>query len=242
MTGYILCTAPRSGSTLLCRMLAAAGAGDPESVFNGDSLEIWGKRLGLAPASDELAYARAIFAAAFKAGQGGTPIFALRAQRHSFPLFQHWLGQLYPEVPSDTKRLAQAFGPLRYVYLRRQDKLWQAISYVKAKQSGLFHRNSDGTDYERFAPESALHFDAARIAATMAEYKSYDRDWETWFSAEGITPLSLTYEDLSEDPTGTLRQVLHFLDLDPQRAETIELPVQKLADAVTEDWVARMGQ
>ncbi|MEM7269766.1 MAG: Stf0 family sulfotransferase, partial [Pseudomonadota bacterium] len=39
---YVICTSPRSGSTLLCSLLKASGvAGAPESLFHEPSVEAW---------------------------------------------------------------------------------------------------------------------------------------------------------------------------------------------------------
>jgi LPS sulfotransferase NodH len=44
---YVICTSPRSGSTLLCKMLTSTGAaGKPDSYFFGTSLEEWLDDLG----------------------------------------------------------------------------------------------------------------------------------------------------------------------------------------------------
>ena len=45
---YLICTSPRSGSTLLCRLLQQAGtAGVPNSHFHVPSLEAWLGSYGL---------------------------------------------------------------------------------------------------------------------------------------------------------------------------------------------------
>lgn len=55
----------------------------------------------------------------------------------------------------------------------------------------------------------------------MAAQEVLDAAWERWFQEEGLTPLRLTYEALSEDPKRVLAQVLSALDLDPERARSV---------------------
>ncbi|MEL6981932.1 MAG: Stf0 family sulfotransferase, partial [Actinomycetota bacterium] len=45
---YVICTSPRSGSTLLCTLLASTGvAGNPDSWFHRPSLDDWARGLGV---------------------------------------------------------------------------------------------------------------------------------------------------------------------------------------------------
>ncbi|MEO0372779.1 MAG: Stf0 family sulfotransferase, partial [Pseudomonadota bacterium] len=47
--GYIICTTPRSGSTMLCRMLAATDRmGVPDSYFRKEDLVEWATEWGIA--------------------------------------------------------------------------------------------------------------------------------------------------------------------------------------------------
>ncbi|HUS54703.1 MAG TPA: Stf0 family sulfotransferase, partial [Thermohalobaculum sp.] len=47
---YVICTSPRSGSTLLCKLLAATGVtGNPESYFHRPSISDWLGYFDLAP-------------------------------------------------------------------------------------------------------------------------------------------------------------------------------------------------
>ena len=71
---YVICTAPRSGSTLLCGLLAATHvAGDPDSHFHATSRDAWLADYGLTrddDASDQQTL-RAIFDAAMARGDDG---------------------------------------------------------------------------------------------------------------------------------------------------------------------------
>lgn len=84
-----------------------------------------------------------MFAAALFRGRAGGALFALRLQRHSVPFFSAQLARLYPDPSTDLARLTAAFGRLRFIHLSRGDKLAQAVSYVKAQQTGLWHRGAD---------------------------------------------------------------------------------------------------
>ncbi|MEO0819052.1 MAG: Stf0 family sulfotransferase [Pseudomonadota bacterium] len=241
---YVICTAPRSGSTLLCKLLAATGvAGNPGSWFHEPSVEAWQARFGLSPAPGmaEQAVLASVFRAAIAKGSRGAGPFGLRLQRHSVDFFLGRLAALRPEIAGDAARIRAVFGKTRYIHLTRSDKLRQAVSYVKARQSGLWHAAPDGTELERLAPPREPAYDAAALMACFDEMTAYDRGWEGWFEREGIAPLRLSYDALAADPLAVLRATLTGLGLDPAAARGVVPAVAKLADSTNEAWAARLA-
>jgi len=239
---YVICTSPRSGSTLLCRLLAATGvAGNPESYFHRPSLQDWLAEFGITPdaGASEREALDLIFQAAITEGRGETGIFGLRLQRHSFDFFTRKLDVLHPARSSDIHRFQAAFQRTLFVHLTRHDKIEQAVSYVKAQQSGLWHLAPDGTELERLSPLREPIYDDAEIRACFETMTAHDRDWEHWFETEAIEPLRLSYEAIAAEPLGTLRRVLERLGVDPEAANGIRPSVRKLADGASHDWVTR---
>jgi len=239
---YVICTAPRSGSTMLCSLLAATGvAGKPASYFHEPSVAEWLEDLGLSadPAAEARAQVATAFEAALRAGRGGGAMFGLRLQGHSLGFFRSQLAVLHPEAATDVARLRRAFGVIRFIYLRRADKLDQAVSYLKAEQTGLWHVAPDGSELERLAPHREPAYDREKIAGTVATMEGYDRAWEDWFANEGIAPLRIAYDELSADPSDVLRRVLADLGLDPAAAEGVSPGVRKLSDGTNRDWAER---
>jgi len=239
---YMICTAPRSGSTLLCRMLAATGvAGKPESYFFGTSLESWLEDLDIKP--EELAGEAEIIAAAFdvamREGRAGTGMLGLRMQGHSFGFFLEKLAVLHPSVPGVRERIQAAFGTTLFVHLSRGDKVEQAVSYLRAQETGLWHVAPDGTAVEQTAPRRKPGYDRDAIAAAVEEMTGQDRAWAAWFGEQGIEPLRLTYEELSADPSRILGRVLDALGIDSALAAGMAPALRKLADDTNEDWIAR---
>ena len=152
---YVICTTPRSGSTLLCELLAATGvAGRPGSHFHVPSLEGWLEDYGLNERrfSSRREALRTVLIAARTRGTGDTGVFGLRMQRGSLGYFLQQLDALHPDLTSDVERIGAAFGLTVFVHLSRPDRLGQAISRVRAEQTGLWHRRADGTELERLAP------------------------------------------------------------------------------------------
>lgn len=233
---YFICTSPRSGSTLLCTLLRDTGvAGDPKSYFHRPTLEAWRAGLDL-PADTPLAD---IIETARIAGRGATTLFGLRLQRHSAAFFLDQLRALHPNLPTDAARVEATFGRTRYIHLTRQDKVAQAVSLIRAEQSGLWHRNADGSELERTAPPEALHYDHDAIADQVAEFERFDAEWTAWFADQNITPLVITYDDLSRDPGVELKRALTHLGLPQSHAAPVTPAVAKLADDTNRAWIER---
>ncbi len=239
---YVICTSPRSGSTLLCSLLAATGrAGDPDSHFHTPSRAAWLKNYDLKAEAfaDERALLTALFDAGRAAGSGDTALFGLRLQRESAPYFFQQLALLHPEVPSDRDRFRTTFGETFFIHLTRGDKLGQAISLIKAMQTGLWHKAPDGTELERLSEPQDPEYDAGKIAHHLAELTGFDKAWMTWFADEGIDPLRVSYEELSADPSAVLARILEGLELDSAIAQAVRPGVAKLSDATSQEWRRR---
>ena len=233
---YILCTTPRSGSTFLCGLLRKTGcAGDPQSYFHRPSLADW--RDGLHLAAD--CNLKSIFDQARHVGSGNSDIFGLRLQRHSFDFWMTQLTALHPEQSSDVGRIEKAFGTTAFIHLTRQDKIAQAVSLVRAAQSGLWHRNADGSELERLKPSQELHYDRAAISREMAELTAFDHAWRDWFETENITPINIDYETLAAAPADTIHQIFDHLGLDVNQVQNLEPPTAQLADDINLEWARK---
>ena len=239
---YVICTSPRSGSTLLCKLLAETSvAGVPESYFHRPSMSSWLNAFELTVKDDatEQDIIRSIVRSAIAKGRRDDGLFGLRLQRHSAKYLIEKLGVLHPECLSVADRFHAAFGNTAFVHLSRGDKVEQAVSHVKAEQTGLWHIAPDGTELERQSPPTAPSYDADRILARLVELSNYDQQWVEWFAMEKLDPIQVTYENLSARPIETLAGLLNQLGLDGGAAAGIVPSVAKLADGVNRDWVAR---
>ena len=236
---YILCTSPRSGSTMLCSLLAATGcAGRPASYFHEPDVRHWLKHLNLnVPATAGRAedYALA-FSTAMRTGDDHGGVFGLRLQRHSFEPFMGGVRLQGAERLSDRAAIEKVFGKTVFIHLTRQDKLGQAISYVKADQTGLWHQAPDGTEIERLSAPKDPAYDGRLLKRQVDVFLENDRAWEDWFQAQQIAPTRIEYKDLSENPKRSVAQVLQAIGQSPEHAAQITPKTAKLADKVNAAW------
>jgi len=239
---YIVCATPRCGTTLLCDLLADTGvAGRPDSFFRHQSIPWWADYLNVSVANwgDEYKFDQSYLSAVLLEGTGGTQVFGMRLMWESVGDLSIGLESLYPGLPSDSARFQSAFGPPVYVYLSREDKVAQAVSRLKAEQTGLWHVDADGTERERVKQGQAPVYDALGLAEQVTKLEEEDAAWANWFSRQGIEPLRITYEMLSAGPKAVVATVLSALGLDPAIAGTVEPRTMKLADNESRKWAAR---
>lgn len=239
---YIICGTPRTGSTLLCGLLASTRvAGSPDSYFMRNLDPIWAeqwklpKREGRSEAEYSAAYLRAVIAA----GKGDTDVFGLRLMRENLADLTAMIDRVFPDRGSDKDRLEAAFGSILYVHLAREDKLAQAVSLVKAEQTGLWHIAPDGSEIERLSSPREPEYDFDRIAAELKTLEDYDAAWTTWFDQQRITPLRIGYESLSADPASAVKNICEALRVSAPAADHLQPGVGKLANAVSEEWMRR---
>ncbi|MEM6309590.1 MAG: Stf0 family sulfotransferase [Pseudomonadota bacterium] len=236
---YVLCTTPRSGSTMLCHMLRATGiAGHPESWFHQPSVESWRAALGLGPGTR----VKQVIVAAIGAGRAESDIFGLRVQRGSFDFLQEQLADLYPAAQTDLDRLEAAFGRVKFIYLSREDRVAQAVSLVRADQTGLWHRRADGRELERLAVHKDPVFDRIAIANALDHVNGLNDAWDRWFAAQDLSPLRIIYERLATEPQRVLAEVLEKLGLVGKVAAETPVGTARLADDISEDWINRFSR
>jgi LPS sulfotransferase NodH len=237
---YIICTSPRSGSTLLCKLLEkTALVGVPESYFHQPSLASWAAGVGLAGSGAERI--SDIIDAINTVGRGQSDLFGLRLQRHSFAFFMGQLGRLHPDLHTDAARLSAVFGRVRYIHLTRENKLDQAISVVKAQQTGLWHIAPDGHEIERLSSPAPLVYDGYAIATKKAAFEAADEEWTAWFEQQNMSPLRITYSELAQAPREILAHVLSDLGCDPRVAYDISVSTAKLANETSREWAKRFA-
>lgn len=129
-------------------------------------------------------------------------------------------GLLPPEgqaLPLDTppelyKAMAEVLAPIfpnaTYVHLERRDVLRMAVSGLRAVQTQVW-RQIPGVDHKQAA--QAATYDRERLLNIMAHGQHSHRHWRNYFAANGVTPLAVRYEELDRDYEGTVSRLLQAL-------------------------------
>jgi LPS sulfotransferase NodH len=236
----VVSATPRSGSTLLCALLAGTGvAGRPEEYFEC----LW--RTGaprqpreyfagvedpdllalLAPTQPGEADRSDPFPSALERGTTGNGVFGAKLMwAHLLDLAERL------ERPADPALLRERLPELRYVHVTRGDKVAQAVSLWRAVQTLAWRADEDGQQHEPV-------YHGGAIAHLVAELTEQDDAWRAWFAANGIEPLTIAYESLADDATAPVAAVLEHVGIGP--AEIPEPPLRRQGDDRSARWVER---
>lgn len=195
---------------MLCDLLAQAGvAGAPQSFFRPASVPQFVQQWNLPPEGD--AWGARYVEYVVRHASAGTGCVGLRIMWSDMGPFLERLHTLFPRSGSDTAVLAASLGIDRFVHLVREDRIAQAVSLVLAEQTGLWHRHADGTERQRSRPAQPPRYDFAQLDRAVGLLDAEARGWSAWFADRAVTPLRVTYEELADDLTATVRRVVDHI-------------------------------
>lgn len=123
-----------------------------------------------------------------------------------------------------------------FVYLERRDVVRQAVSAVVAAQTGMW-RSIPGVGRTEATGEAGYDYD--RILAMVAFARDSADHWAGYFAANAAAPLKVDYEQLVRDYAGTMGALLAALD---RPGEAPPQRMQRQSNATNEAMVLRFLQ
>jgi LPS sulfotransferase NodH len=256
---YLVCATQRSGSTLLCELLRAtevAGAPDeyfealrstgrprqPRQYFEDPSVAHIAARL---PETDpgepeEPGQFEGWFRYALQRGTTPNGVFGAKMMWNYFDDFRTRVSGL-PGLADVTfnEALERVLPNLRIVFVRRRDKVPQAVSLWKAIQTQQWRTDSEAADGHDDVPDTAeVRYDYDAIDFLLGQLHRWDANWEDWFHATGREPIRVFYEEFIASRAVTIGRVLDELGVDPPEPDDARR-MRRQADDVSRDWVSR---
>ena len=245
---FFICHTLRCGSTLLSDALSSTGvAGYPEEYFPERTSDGHVSVATVAALKDprtwQSDWTRSPFDECLdrvlRSGTSANGVFASKVKWTNIPYLGETLGTVDEQAGVTLAgHLDRLFPNLRYVWITRRDKVRQAVSLVKARQSAQWKamsasdRHSGRLDYSFHVVDTALR----RIVQEECA-------WEEFFTQAGVTPITVVYEDLIRNYESTVRRLLDDLEISLPSGYAFPAPrVHKQADAVSEEWVGRYRQ
>lgn len=238
---YFICGTPRTGSSLLLGLLDSTGvAGRPQAYFRAPDEALWADRWQISRTS-ERAFAYADYVrAARAAGTTGNGVFGAKLMWGTLDELVGKLGTVHPDLAGeDLALLNRAFGRTRFVHLRRDDVVAQAVSWLRAEQTNAWYVGGAGEISGARRDGRAPSFDLHRISGLTRTIGEHNAAWERWFASAGVRPHLVRYEELAADMAGTTRGILDFLGLDLLRGHAIVPRHQRQADELNDQWIER---
>lgn len=227
---YFICTSPRTGSSLLASSLASTGcAGRPDESFAlsfRDEVDR-SRELGV---RDYREYpARVIEDCTTDNGVFGTKIHAMQTMAFSMRI-----SDMKGQSIRSFRAAVETISPnVRYVLLKREAEVRQAISLYRAIMSGQWHAAAanDGAG----DAVQGVEFDQVGIKKCLMLVEACDNYWEQYFVTHEISPHRVSYEELSADYESTIRSILSFLGIDYE-GELQGPSHRRLADQRSAEW------
>jgi len=229
---YLICSVQRSASWLLCHALQdTGGLGVPAEYFHRGDEQFWRGRWG---ATTEEAFLQALRERPVTANGAWGSKMMWNYFADALARLRAWPHLGLPSDAADPDVLAAAFPGVRYVWLRRDDKLRQAISLWRAAATGQYAL----TDGQKTAPPPP--FDPDAIGRLMQWVEEGESGWRRWFAAHSIAPLEIVYEDMTRRLTTVVRELAVFLSVPlPQGLGPVHPRMRRQADHHTELLVER---
>jgi trehalose 2-sulfotransferase len=224
---YVICCVQRTGSWLLAHTLADTQyGGRPSDYFDEAERKYHTREWGL-PAGDLTAYVRVMR----KKATTPNGVLGSKMMWNDFD----WLQSSFCPPAERDPGLAfmqTAFPDPQFIWLRRQDKLRQGVSWWRAAVTDQWALRP-GQEPMQPAP------DLEQIIQLVQLAQQCEDGWRRWFTSTGIQPCEVVYEDLARDRLAVANRVLEFLRLPQLDAD--ELPparYRKQADSLTDRYVA----
>ncbi|MBI1326129.1 MAG: hypothetical protein GC136_00630 [Alphaproteobacteria bacterium] len=231
---YFICGTPRSGSTLLCALLKSSGvAGVPESYFRKQDELKWAEKFDLATAADFKTYLQGVI----KGGTTPNGMLGIRVMWGTMAEVVDNTRALAPAITGNDKAvLEHAFGPCKFLYLKRNDIVAQAVSLVRALQTDVWHVVDErGTPTAKTEPV----YNFEQIHGFVTEMEEHNKAWLEWFADNDITPYKIEYETYTQDPITGTKNVLDYLGVTLPEGKTLEAANKKLSDGLSKEWILR---
>jgi trehalose 2-sulfotransferase len=240
---YIICTSPRTGSTLLTEALKGTGrAGRPAEFFDTHAVneQYWVRALGI---RSDAEYVDKVLAA------GSTPngVFGCKLHWHQGRAFRdkliHALHGGSANMPAAALEafVRAKFGEPRYIWLRRRNRVAQGISYYRASTTGIW-RSLRGRGASGSALDQELPFDFAAIDQHVRMVEEFDLRWQAHFRQRRGEALVVIYEEFIRTFEATVRGVLGFLGIDDLDMPIVVPKLERQADPRSLAWEQRYLQ
>ena len=208
---YLLATTQRTGSHYFAHLLArTAWAGVPFEYLNPYrvALELQARQVAITPSAEA-----ELLREVRSRRTGSTGLFGVKAHWHS------WHGaQLRPGI-------GPLVMPTAIVFLSRRDRAAQARSLATAEQTGVWVDFGSAADRRgRRCGTPALT--AAQVADARRRLEAEYESWSDYLASWSGPVLSLTYEDLREDPAEAVRMTAEFFGA-PAAGDYRDLPMPR---------------
>lgn len=227
-TSYMICTTPRSGSTLLCDALRLTGvAGNPDEYFGPMHVPRWREQWGI---THPVEYLPKVLE------HGSTPngVFGVKIMKLYWANFLETLKQADgQDEPSEYQLISAALPNLRYIWITRRNKIRQGVSWARVMEGmpWVWH------EAEPYVPQKKPQFQFDLVDQFIAETVIHEAAWQEFFTKNEIKPYVVVYEDFLRSFEESMYSIFNFLGLkSPQNGRFNRPKLKQQADTLSDEW------
>lgn len=183
---YLICATPRTRSTVLCDLLVSSGVAGYPREYHEEHESLKGLDI-----THRKVYQKYISVSTSPNGICGIQV--MYKQKHIIEKFID-------------------FKKVKCIWLRRENKIKQAISLLKAAKRDCFHetnetRRNDDLDQIKITNDEIIY--------STFELTAQDMSWGYYFQENRISPLTIWYKELETETQqkDILKKVLAFLGI-----------------------------
>jgi len=210
---WAICTVARSGSSWLSQLVSSTGImGNPDEY-----LLAWRQQASQFGLSRSTSFSDYL---TFLLQQRSTSngVFAAKGSVEEMqPFFE-----FFPNAPC--------------VWLVRENKIEQAVSWHRAHDGGVWTRTTPA------AKHASFEFSVERFLYFYDEILRREAMWQEFFSRRKVPPLLLTYEQVCEAPLAAVQSIAAHVGLDASTVADVSSPLQIVRDNTNAAWIRRAEQ
>ena len=212
---YLICSTPRTGSTLLCRGLWDTSlAGAPHEYFHQKHMADFNVRWDTKNFEEYLSFLKK-----YRTSPNG--VFGAKTHYDQF---------IYLQSQVD---MSLAMPEVKYIYISRRDRVRQAVSLSKAI---LTKRWSSEGAVDSATPNPVYDFSHVHRGHRMI--LAQEANWEAFFAKQHIVPVRIIYEEFVGRYFEVIQEMLTYLGVGTISKEMIKAPqMKKQADLINAQWV-----
>jgi trehalose 2-sulfotransferase len=233
----VICALPRSGSTLLSYGLEDTGVvGRPREYFGMRVVRGYARQWGLPGDFTLCSFLRAMA----KVSMTSNGVSAVKIHHFDFVRMMERARAEFGGMLDERELLETCFPGARCIFIRRSDRVRQAISFTRALQTMKWEALRDDPAIGESIPADLSIERIDQFASVFAER---EKQWTNFFTRNGIPFCEVVYEDLASEYEATILRVLDFLEVAPLHGFSLGAPrTIKQSDDLTERAVARYAQ
>ena len=210
---YIICATPRCGSHLLAEALQTTGiAGKPDEYFLPNKHGQLQNEAGVIAERFGEKSLEEFRQLVLELGSSSNNVFGIILHgTYLQSIINNFQNMPHYQTLNTADLFAEIFHNPKYIWIQRRDKVRQAISWLKASETGIWSQFKGAEIGLKLNKEP--QYDYYIIDQYYKFFIELEKTWADFFETYQIEPFVVVYEELVEKYEQTQFELLDFLDI-----------------------------